>query len=58
MQIFSNTTLKLDENAEIIRIDDSKCMLVTGSATGKFEGEYNQFVNVKIEGGIWNGNVS
>ena len=58
LQIFSNTTLKLDEKAEIIRTDDSKCMLVTGSATGKFEGEYNQFVNVKIEGGIWNGNVS
>ena len=57
LQIFSNTTLELENDTEIVRNDESKCMLISGSATGEFEGGYDQFINVKISGGIWNGNI-
>lgn len=55
LTIYSNTTLKLHDNAEIIRTDESITLLKTDQDYEK--GGYDQFKNIVIEGGIWNGNV-
>ena len=58
--IYSDTTLWLDENAVIIRTDDSCPMLRNGTVqAGEVErGGYERLRNVVIRGGKWDGNVT
>ena len=55
LHIYSNTTLKLDKDAVIVRSDDTKRMLI-GGFTNSTIGGYNQLENVTITGGTWDGN--
>lgn len=55
LTIYSNTYLKLDKNAEIIRKCQEKYLLV--SETDKVTGGYGQAHDITIDGGIWDGNV-
>lgn len=59
--IHSNTELILDSNAEMIRNDLTGPMLrnYLGSVDTVLQGKgYGQTVNVKISGGVWNGNIT
>ncbi len=61
MRIYSNTTLKLDENAEIYRTDTTYPMLMnvgddgTRKETSVDGGGYNLSKNIQIIGGTFNG---
>ena len=60
LTIYSNTTLKLDENAEMIRMADAGQHIMIRSEKPEENstiGGYNQFSNITITGGTWNGNV-
>ena len=56
LTVYSNTDLVLDDNAEIIRMDQSLQML-----RGEVDletGGYGQSHNITIKGGKWNGNIT
>lgn len=55
--IYSNTHLCLDENALIIRTDETKAMLKNGLEEGSGE-DYSRSSNIVISGGTWDGNVT
>ncbi len=55
LTIYSNTTLELDKDAEIIRTDGSHIMI--RSEQDLKTGGYGQAKNIVIKGGTWNGNV-
>ena len=56
LTVYSNTELILDENAEIIRMDQSKTMLKSESDSKT--GGYGQAHNITVKGGKWNGNIT
>lgn len=56
LTIYSNTTLRLDPSAEIIRTDGSNIMI--RSEQDYNIGGYGQASNIVIDGGVWNGNVT
>ena len=55
--LYSNTSLILDDNATIVRLDDSKAMLA-GTNVDTSIGGYDALVNVTVSGGRWDGNVT
>ena len=54
--IYSGTTLRLDENAVIIRDDPTTSML--RSYSDQKTGGYGQAHDINVIGGVWNGNVT
>lgn len=54
--IYSDTTLLLAPDAEIVRIDGANIMI--RSEQNYDIGGYGQAANIVIDGGIWNGNVT
>ena len=56
LYIYSNTTLSLDPEAEIIRTNERTQMLVSGYINSDIGG-YEQLKNVTVTGGVWDGNV-
>ncbi len=60
LTIYSNTTLKLDKDAEMIRMADAGQHIMIRSEKPEESsnvGGYEQFSNITITGGTWNGNV-
>ena len=58
LTIYSNTDLVLDDQATLIRIDDSRLMLRNASKTGTDIGGYGRSENITISGGTWDGNAA
>ena len=56
--VYSNTYLKLDSNANIIRTNDKYGMVSCDSTKENAIGGYSYLKNVTIDGGIWDGNVT
>ena len=58
LNIYSNTTLVLDANAKIVRLDEDQEMLQSCQGKGELLGGYDQTSNITIIGGIWDGNIT
>ncbi len=58
LRIYSNTTLQLDDNARIIRMDESKYMLSNGADIDGSDTGYDRSHDITVEGGVWDGNVT
>ncbi len=57
LMIYSNTTLILDDNAIMERLDDDQEMIVGMYDSGELKGGYDQVSNITVIGGKWYGNV-
>ena len=57
LRIYSHTTLKLQPDTIIKRMDDNQYMLSYEGANNNTSG-YNEITDVTIEGGVWDGNVT
>lgn len=58
LNIYSNTELKLDKEATIVRQDDSNIMIAAKSELGDDVIGYNNISNITITGGTWDGNIT
>lgn len=59
LSIYSNTYLKLDENAKLLRTKESDYLFINGADDYKAEnGGYTRSHDITIDGGVWDGNVS
>ncbi len=58
LRIYSNTHLLLDENARLIRSDESKYMLSNGIDPNGSDTDYNRSHDITVTGGVWDGNVN
>lgn len=55
LEIYSNTIIRADKNAKIIRRKANSKMLLGRGRNNGLVGGYNCFKNITIEGGIWDG---
>ena len=55
LTVYSNTTIILDDNARILRMNRKLAMLISEQNTQV--GGYEQFKNITIQGGVWDGNI-
>lgn len=58
LKIYSNTYLKLDSAAKIVRINESNYLFTNGSDDGVNGGGYSRSHDITVDGGTWDGHIT
>lgn len=57
LTIHSSTSLELSSGARIVRLNESKLMLISADDSNRMTGGYSHISKVSVSGGEWDGNV-
>lgn len=57
LTIHSYTSLELSRGAKIVRLDESRLMLISADDSGEHSGGYSHSSGISVSGGEWDGNV-